>query len=55
MCLSQDELSERIKYNDGIKSINEQDCFKIGFTVYDSTSIEGSSEHPLKIDIYKKP
>ena len=55
MCLSQDELSKRIKYNDGIKSINEQDCFKNGFTVYDSTSIEGSSEHPLKIDIYKKP
>ena len=55
MCLSQDELSERIKYNDGIKSINEQDCFKNGFTVYDSTSIKGSSEHPLKVDIYKKP
>ena len=54
VCFKPDELETRRKFQNYIKA-DEQDCFKLGYTVYYSTSLKGSGPGEIKADLYKKP
>ena len=54
-CFKPEEFETRVEHVPNITKIDDQDCFKLGYTVYDSTITEGSGKYKLNIDIYKKP
>ena len=55
VCFKPNELESRRIHQPNITTIDEQDCFKLGYTVYYSTSLKGSGPGEIMTDIYKKP